>query len=53
VRSDEILIDQIRLDPVIEQWRGKSKLKVLKKGQREMERETRGRQRHTFFVKIK
>ena len=32
VRSGEILIGQIRLEPVIGQWKGKVELNVLERG---------------------
>jgi hypothetical protein len=35
VRSSKILIGQIKLDPVIGQWKKKAKLKVLERQERE------------------
>ena len=40
MRSDDILIGQLRLEPVIGQWKGKVELKVLERGrEREKERD--------------
>jgi hypothetical protein len=46
VRSGEILIGQIKIEPVIGQWKGEAELKVLERGMRKNKaRQDRGRER--------
>jgi hypothetical protein len=43
VRSGEVLIGRIRLEPVIGQWKEKAELKVLERGKRKKEDREMGR----------
>lgn len=45
MRSAEILIGQIRIEPVVGQWKGKEELKVLERGKRKNKARQDGGQR--------